>query len=300
MANDDAVHIPVLAAEVLALLRPRPGGRYLDATVGLGGHAEAILDAAGDAVLIGLDRDAEALARAGERLARFGERVRLLQARYEALAEALGPEGGFDGILFDLGVSSLQFDAAERGFSFAREGALDMRMDRSGGQTAADLLCRTSERELADLIYRWGEERFARRIARAIHEVGRREPIRTTTVLAETVAKAVPRSQWPRHIHPATRTFQALRIAVNEELTGLAAALGAAAERLAPGGRAAVISFHSLEDRIVKQTWRHLQQAQGYRILTKRPLVAGEAEVAANPRARSAKLRALERPEEGH
>lgn len=299
MAND-ALHIPVLAAEVLALLQPRRGGRYLDATVGLGGHAEAILAAAEEAVLIGIDRDTEALARARERLARFGERVTLIQARHEALAEALGPERRFDGILFDLGVSSLQFDAAERGFSFAREGALDMRMDRSEGETAAELLRRSSERELADLIYRWGEERFARRIARAIHEVGRRDPIRTTTVLADTVARAVPRSQWPRHIHPATRTFQALRIAVNEELTGLAATLEGAAGRLAPGGRAAAISFHSLEDRIVKHTWRRLQQEQGFRILTKRPIVPGEAEVAANPRSRSAKLRGLERPEEGH
>ncbi|MFB3818275.1 MAG: 16S rRNA (cytosine(1402)-N(4))-methyltransferase RsmH [Candidatus Methylomirabilales bacterium] len=299
MANGE-VHIPVLASEVLAVLQPRPGGRYLDATVGLGGHAEAILSAAGGAVLIGMDRDAEALAHARERLARFGDRVTLLHARHEALAETLSPERRFDGVLFDLGVSSLQLDAAERGFSFTREGALDMRMDRSGGETAAELLRRTSERELADLIYRWGEERFARRIARAIHEVGRREPIRTTTVLADTVAKAVPRSRWPRHIHPATRTFQALRIAVNEELTGLAAALEAAADRLAPGGRAAAISFHSLEDRIVKQTWRRLQQERGFRILTKRPIVPGEAEVAANPRARSAKLRALERPEEGH
>jgi len=299
MANH-AAHIPVLAAEVLAVLRPRPGGRYLDATVGLGGHAEALLAAAGgEASLVGIDRDAEALPLARARLARFGERVALHHARYEALDDLLPAEPGFDGILFDLGVSSLQLDAPERGFSFGREGALDMRMDRSGGRTAAELLRRLPERELADLIFRWGEERFARRIARAIHETRRREPIRTTTALAEVVAKAVPRSQWPRHIHPATRTFQALRIAVNEELSGLAQALEAGARRLAPGGRMAAVSFHSLEDRIVKQTWRGLQQGRGMRVLTKRPILPGDAEIAANPRSRSAKLRGLERPEEG-
>lgn len=289
-------HAPVLSAEVLALLQPGPGGRYLDATVGLGGHAEAILRASEPTgSLLGIDRDGEALALAAERLAPFGGRVRLLQGRYEALAELAGTEGGFDGILFDLGASSLQLDSAARGFSFGREGPLDMRMDRRGGDTAADLVNRLTERELADLIFRWGEERWSRRIARAIVEARRREAVRTTTALADIVARAIPRAAWPRHIHPATRTFQALRVAVNEELTGLASALEGAVDLLRAGGRIAAISFHSLEDRIVKQTWRRLEASGRGRILTKRPLTPGEAEIAANPRARSAKLRAMER-----
>ncbi len=293
------VHIPVLASEVVTFLRPRPGGGYLDATVGLGGHAEAILAAAGEAAeLVGLDRDAEALEQARTRLAVFGARVTLHHARYEVLDQVVAPDARFDGILFDLGVSSFQFDEPERGFSFTREGPLDMRMDRSTGATAAELLRRLPERDLADLIYRFGEERFARRIARAIHARRHTDPIRTTTALADLVAAAVPRSQWPRHIHPATRTFQALRIAVNDELRGLSGALDAAAGRLAPGGRLAAISFHSLEDRIVKQTWRRLQAERGMRVVTRKPVGPAEAEVTANPRARSAKLRALERPEE--
>lgn len=292
-------HAPVLRAEVLALLQPRPGGRYLDATVGLGGHAEAILQATEPTgTLLGIDRDGEALALAAERLAPFGPRVTLRQGRHEAVAELVGAEEGFDGILFDLGASSLQLDSAARGFSFSREGPLDMRMDQSGGDTAADLVNRLSERELADLIFRWGEERWSRRIARAIEEARRQAPIRTTTALADIVARAIPRGAWPRHIHPATRTFQALRIAVNDELTGLGPALEEAVTLLRPGGRVAVISFHSLEDRIVKQTWRQLAASGQGRILTKRPVTPGDAEIAVNPRARSAKLRALERAPE--
>lgn len=264
--------------------------------MGSGGHAEAILIASDPSgSLLGIDRDAEALVLAGQRLARFGARVSLLQGRYEALADLVGVGRQFDGILFDLGVSSLQLDAAPRGFSFGREGPLDMRMDRSTGETAADLVARLSERELADLIFRWGEDRWSRRIAWAIAEGRRRSPIRTTTELAETVARAIPRGAWPRHLHPATRTFQALRIAVNDELTGLDHALEEAAGLLRSGGRVAAISFHSLEDRIVKQTWRRLEATGQMRILTKRPTIPGEAETAANPRARSAKLRALER-----
>jgi 16S rRNA (cytosine1402-N4)-methyltransferase len=242
---------------------------------------------------VGIDRDAEALALARERLSPFGPRATLIQARYEELTGLAGAEGPFDGILFDLGASSLQLDTAARGFSFGREGPLDMRMDQSGGESAADLVGRLPERELADLIFRWGEERWSRRIARAIVEARRRAPIRTTTALAEVVSRAIPRRAWPRHIHPATRTFQALRIAVNDELTGLPRALEAAAGRLRPGGRVAAVSFHSLEDRIVKQTWRALEAGGGTQILTKRPIVPGEAEAAKNPRARSAKLRAL-------
>ncbi len=289
-------HIPVLRAEVLALLQPRPGGRYLDATVGLAGHAEAILQASDPSgTLLGIDRDAEALTLAHQRLAPFGPRVRLLQGRFEDLRELLGGEEGFDGVVFDLGASSLQLDAAERGFSFGREGPLDMRMDRDTGVTAADLVERLSEAELADVIFRWGEERWSRRIARAIVEARRQAPIRTTTALADVVARAIPRRAWPRRIHPATRTFQAVRIAVNDELSGLAPALDSAVGLLRPGGRLVAISFHSLEDRIVKQSWRRLEAAGRARILTKRPITPADAEVGSNPRARSAKLRAVER-----
>jgi 16S rRNA (cytosine1402-N4)-methyltransferase len=291
-----AGHIPVLCSEVLALLRPGPGGRYLDATVGLGGHAEAVLQASHpDGTLLGIDCDAEALDRARERLAPFGPRVDLRPGRFEGLDVLAGADGPFDAILFDLGASSLQLDTPERGFAFTREGPLDMRMDRQQGGTAADLVMALTEQELADLIYRWGEERWSRRIARAIVGARQRDAIRTTVDLAEIVARAIPRRRWPRHIHPATRTFQALRIAVNQELTGLGTALERAVALLAPAGRAAVISFQSLEDRIVKQTWRGLEAAGRVRVVTRRPLTAGEDEVSRNPRARSAKLRAAER-----
>ncbi|MBI4536346.1 MAG: 16S rRNA (cytosine(1402)-N(4))-methyltransferase RsmH [candidate division NC10 bacterium] len=289
------VHLPVLAAEVLACLLPRSGGRYLDATVGAGGHAVALLEASAPAgVLVGIDCDPEALRVAGERLAGFGPRVRLLHGRHEALTQLLDPAERFDGILFDLGASALQLDTAERGFSFAREGPLDMRMDPTRGPTAAELLERLPEQALADLIYRWGEERFSRRLARAVVEARREAPVLSTTALAALVARAIPRGKWPRKIHPATRTFQALRIAVNEELTGLAAALTAAAGFLGLGGRLVAISFHSLEDRIVKHTWRTLEAAGRVRVLTRRPIIPGDAEMDCNPRARSAKLRALE------
>ena len=289
------VHVPVLAAEVLAHLRPRSGGRYLDATVGLGGHAAALLaasDPAGE--LLGIDRDPEALRVSREQLSGFGQRATLLHGRHEDLADLLDPAERFDGILFDLGTSALHLDTPERGFSFTKEGPLDMRMDPTGGPTAAELLRRLPERELADLIYRWGEERWSRRIARVIVEARRAAPIASTTALAALVARAVPRGKWPRQIHPATRTFQALRIAVNGELTGLASALTTAAERLEAGGRMVAISFHSLEDRIVKHTWRDLEATGQVRILTRRPVSPGEAEMDLNPRARSAKLRALE------
>ncbi len=289
-------HVPVLLAEVVAILRPRPGGSYLDATVGLGGHAEAILRASEPTgTLLGIDRDGEALALAALRLAAFGSRVTLRQGRYEDLPDLVGAGRTFDGILFDLGASSLQLDSAARGFSFGREGPLDMRMDQRAGETAADLVNRLPERELADLIFRWGEDRHARRIARAIVEARRRSPLLTTTALAEVVARAIPRPAWPRRIHPATRTFQALRIAVNDELAGLDRALEEAVGLLNPAGRLAVLSFHSLEDRIVKRTWRRLEAAGLVRILTRRPIRPTEAEAASNPRARSAKLRALER-----
>jgi len=289
------VHVPVLAAEVLAHLRPLSGGRYLDATVGLGGHAAALLAASDPAgKLLGIDRDPEALRVSREQLSGFGQRATLLHGRHEDLADLLDPAERFDGILFDLGTSALHLDTPERGFSFTKEGPLDMRMDPTGGPTAAELLRRLPERELADLIYRWGEERWSRRIARVIVEARRAAPIASTTALAALVARAVPRGKWPRQIHPATRTFQALRIAVNGELTGLASALTTAAERLEAGGRMVAISFHSLEDRIVKHTWRDLEATGQVRILTRRPVSPGEAEMDLNPRARSAKLRALE------
>jgi 16S rRNA (cytosine1402-N4)-methyltransferase len=292
-----SVHVPVLQDEVMALLRPRPAGRYLDATIGLGGHAEAILRASEPTgTLLGIDRDAEALALARQRLASFGGRVTTRQGRYEALGQLVGPASRFDGILFDLGASSLQMDAAERGFSFSRQGPLDMRMDRGMGRTAADLLGELSEEELADLIFQWGEERWSRRIARAIVTARQEGPIATTTDLATVVGRSIPRRLWPRHIHPATRTFQALRIAVNEEVTGLGPTLEDATRLLAPGGRVAVISFHSLEDRTVKQTWRRLEAEAGLRIVTKRPVTPGTAEQDSNPRSRSAKLRAIEQP----
>ncbi len=248
-------------------------------------------------MLLGVDRDAEALAVAGERLRPFSGRARLVHGDYRelpALARAAGL-GPFDGILLDLGVSSLQLDDPARGFGFGREGPVDMRMDRAGGgPTAGELLGRLPQRELEAILREYGEERWARRIARALVAARARGPIATTTALADLVGRAIPRGAWPPRLHPATRTFQALRIAVNRELEGLAEGVGAAASLLAPGGRLAVISFHSLEDRAVKTTFRRLAAEQGLAILTRKPVTPGPAEVAANPRARSAKLRVIE------
>ncbi len=289
-------HVPVMTAEVLQFLRPDQGGLFVDCTVGLGGHSRALLEA-GATRIIGLDRDRAALARARGTLAPWGDRVELVHADYRALDDVLDHRRieRIDGALADLGVSSMQFDAPGRGFSFQRDEPLDMRMDQSAGETAADLVARSTERDLADVIFQLGEERFSRRIARAIVEARHEAPIDTTGRLAAIVRRAVPRRGYMR-IDPATRTFQALRIWVNTELDGLDRFVEAAARRLRAAARLVVITFHSLEDRIVKHTLRALQQRDGLvQVLTKKPIVAGDQEVERNPRARSAKLRAAER-----
>jgi 16S rRNA (cytosine1402-N4)-methyltransferase len=290
-------HVPVMTAEVLQHLRPERGGLFVDCTVGLGGHARALLEA-GAARVIGLDRDLDALSRARDTLAPWSERTELVHADYRAIDEVLDSRriAGIDGALADLGVSSLQFDAPGRGFSFQRDEPLDMRMDRASGETAADLVARSTERELADAIFQYGEERFSRRIARALVTARRDAPVDTTGRLAAIVRRSIPR-RGPMRIDPATRTFQALRIWVNRELEGLDRFLEAAVRRLRAGARLVVITFHSLEDRIVKHTLRALEHGDEalVKVLTRKPLVAGDDEVQRNPRARSAKLRAAER-----
>ncbi len=309
------MHVPVLKEEVVAHLAPRPGGRYIDATVGAGGHAEAILErSAPDGRLLGIDRDPSALEVAGERLSRFGRRVTLVHGSFRELGRLARAHTftGVDGILFDLGYSSLQLEDPRRGFSFHAEGPLDMRFDPEAPVTAADLVNKLPEEELARLIARYGEERFARRIARAIV---RHRPIHTARELGELIARVVGRRRGVR-LHPATRTFQALRIAVNDELNALEAALPQAIALLRPGGRLAVISFHSLEDRLVKHVFRreatdclcppHVLVCQcghraSLRVITRKPITPSNEEVRRNPRARSAKLRVAERlttPEE--
>jgi 16S rRNA (cytosine1402-N4)-methyltransferase len=291
------MHQPVMVAEVLEHLAPSRGGVFVDCTVGLGGHAKALLDA-GASRVVGFDRDPAALERARDALQDFGDRVELVHSDYRRVSEVLDAKGlkEIDGLLADLGVSSMQLDAPGRGFSFRRDEPLDMRMDTTTGPTAAEAIRDADERTLADVIYEFGEERHARRIARALVEQRQRAAIDTTGRLAEIVRRAIPRKGYMR-IDPATRTFQAIRIWVNRELEALDTFLGDAARRLAPGGRMAVITFHSLEDRIVKHTLRSLQAAGeiGLTIRTKRPVVPSEVEIEGNPRARSAKLRAAER-----
>ena len=289
-------HIPVMTAEVLQFLRPEQGGLFVDCTVGLGGHSRALLEA-GATRIIGFDRDPAALARARDTLAPWGDRVELVHADYRAIDEVLDQRNidRVDGTLADLGVSSMQFDAPGRGFSFQRDEPLDMRMDQTSGDTAADLVARSTERDLADAIFQFGEERFSRRIARLIVETRHQSPIDTTGRLATLVRRAVPHRGHQR-IDPATRTFQALRIWVNGELDGLDRFVETASRRLRAAARLVVITFHSLEDRVVKHTLRALQQQQGLvQVLTKKPLIAGDEELQRNPRARSAKLRAAER-----
>jgi 16S rRNA (cytosine1402-N4)-methyltransferase len=286
-----------MVAEVLEHLAPARGGIFVDCTIGYGGHARAMLDA-GATRVIGFDRDPAALAEAGSALAAYGARVTLLHSDYRQLDQALDAQriGSVDGLLADLGVSSMQLDSPGRGFSFRRDEPLDMRMDTTTGPTAAEAIRDADERTLADVIYEFGEDRHARRIARAITAARDRSPIATTGQLADIVRRAIPRKGYSR-IDPATRTFQAIRIWLNRELEGLDRFLMRAANRLEPAGRMAVISFHSLEDRIVKHTLRALQASGDAAILvrTKRPVVPSEAEVERNPRARSAKLRAAEK-----
>ncbi len=306
----EATHQPVMVREVVQWLGCGPGRRIADVTVGLGGHAAAIIAAcAPDGMLVGLDRDADALALAREGLP--ADRVRLHQADARTLPEVLRAEGwpAVDGVLFDLGVSSLQLDTPERGFSFQREGPLDMRMDRRHPLTAAEIVNEWPELTLADLIRRYGEERWAGRIAASIARARNLRPIGHTRELADLIVNAIPARYRESHPHPATRTFQALRIAVNRELEDLEPALEGARRCLSAGGRLVVIAFHSLEDRIVKQTFRRWEGAcvcppdlpvcacgrrRLARVLTRRPITPGPEEARANPRARSAKLRAVE------
>lgn len=306
-------HTTVLYNEVLQLLSPRPGGVYVDGTIGGGGHALGILQASSpDGILLGFDRDAEALAAASRRLSPFEGRVRLFHANFTHLSEILAEESieAVDGMVLDLGVSSHQLDTPERGFSFQQDAPLDMRMDTASGMTAADLVNTLAEQELERIIRDFGEERWARRIAAAIVTKRREAPVLTTLQLAGIVSRAIPRAKWEARLHPATRTFQAIRIAVNGELESLAKVLGDAVEALAPGGRLAVISFHSLEDRIVKTAFNELAQGcvclKGVprcvcgrvpvvKKLTGKPVTAGPGEIANNLRSRSAKLRAVEK-----
>jgi len=304
-------HATVLATEVLDLLHPAPGETFLDGTLGGGGHAEALLEKG--ARVIGVDRDPRAIAAARARLARFGEAFRAVRADFrdaEGVLRSLGIPA-VDGALVDLGVSSPQLDEGERGFSFSRRGPLDMRMSGEG-ETLAELLDRVDERELARILREYGEEPFARPVARAVKRAVTRDGAAAldTAALAEVVAQAIPRRAWPRNIHPATRTFQALRIAVNDELGALAAWLDSLPRLLAPGGRAAAVSFHSLEDRMVKRAFQALTRActcppglpvcrcgakAEFTALTRRSVQPSDAEVKANPRARSARLRAVAR-----
>jgi 16S rRNA (cytosine1402-N4)-methyltransferase len=293
--NAETIHVPVMQDEVIRWLTPVPPGTWIvDGTVGLGGHAAALLSRAVESRLLGLDRDGETLARAARRLAPFEGRCVLRQADFrhlDAEARACGAAPAH-AVLLDLGLSSFQLERSGRGFSFQGDEPLDMRFDTRQPLTAAELIGRTSEPELAHLIHEYGEEPAARRIARRLVQARARAPIRTTQELAELVASAIPPHRRPHH--PATRTFQALRIAVNDELGSLEAALPQGAELLAPGGRLGVIAFHSLEDRLVKHTFRRLSSS-GWTALTRKPLRPADDEVHMNPRARSARFRVLER-----
>jgi 16S rRNA (cytosine1402-N4)-methyltransferase len=312
-------HASVLAAEVIEHLDVRNNCVYVDGTLGGGGHAAAILEASSGARLIGIDRDPDALAAARDRLAPFGDRVQLIHGRYGDLPEIVRSLGISEvhGIVLDLGVSSPQLDRAERGFSFTKQGPLDMRMDPTTGQTALELIRSSSAEELGELIGELGEERYAKKIARLIKEAVRADQLHTTTELASLIARAIPAAEQRKSkIHPATRTFQALRIAVNAELDQLERVLDVFPDLLAPGGRCVIISFHSLEDRLVKHRFRDLAWTSslprrlaaeaGERsdpvcdLITRKAVVASDAEIARNPRARSARLRACKRTAAAH
>ncbi len=300
---ETGAHIPVLLDEVLEQLAIRPGGSYLDCTFGRGGHSREILRRLGPTGrLLACDRDATAVAAGADLQA--DPRVTLVQARFSTITSALGAErlqAGLDGVLLDLGVSSPQFDEAQRGFSFQHDGPLDMRMDPDSGESVADWLAHAEQHEIERCLRDYGEERHARRIARRLCDTRMREPLRTTAQLAAVIAGAVPRSG--ERIHPATRSFQALRIQINDELGELERALPVLRDALAPAGRLCAIAFHSLEDRIVKRYFRdsarapEFGQAPGpqFALVTRKPIYPAEAECAANPRARSARLRVLER-----
>jgi 16S rRNA (cytosine1402-N4)-methyltransferase len=306
-------HIPIMISEVIASLRCRAGTVYVDCTVGGGGHAEAILrSTAPDGLLIGIDTDQEAIEEAAKRLAPYKNRTILVKGNFADMDTILtGMDiGKVDGILLDLGVSSHQLDTVNRGFSFTLDAPLDMRMDRSRGSSAYDLIHTLSEDGLERIIRKYGEERMARRIARSIVENRNFTPISTTADLAAVVVRVVPHEAGRQRIHPATRTFQAVRIAVNDELTGLNRAIACGIERLRPGGRFSVISFHSLEDRIVKSAFRVGEKGcicppdlpicacgrkPTLKVMTRKPIIPGEAEISDNPRSRSAKLRTAER-----
>jgi 16S rRNA (cytosine1402-N4)-methyltransferase len=288
------VHVPVLADEVIEFLKLRSGGTYVDATLGLGGHTARILgEILPDGRVIGFEWDDQAAIMAARRLEKFGDRIKIIHRSYAELIEGLRQEEveKIEGLVLDLGVSSLQLDRGERGFSFQVDAPLDMRMDTRLTVTAADILQKLSESELADIIYNYGEERQARRIAEYIVQAREKKPVETTGQLAGIIAHAIPRKYHPKKKHVATRTFQALRIAVNREFDNLVKILAAAPTVLTSGGRMCVITFHSLEDRIVKQAFAGNPALSA---VTKRPVLPGEQEIAGNPRARSAKLRVAE------
>ena len=279
-------HIPVLGREVIEGLAVRPGGHYLDVTVGGGGHSRLILEAAADVRVTAVDQDEDALAAAQKNLAEYSDRIQFIHSNFADYEFTLNT---FDGILADLGVSSYHLDQPERGFSFRQAANLDMRMDRGRSLTAADVINNWNEADLADIFFKYGEERLSRRIARRIIE---RRPLQTTVELAEAIASSVPPKYRYGRIHPATRVFQALRIVVNDELKSLETFLDKAPNALVPGGRIAIISFHSLEDRPVKHGLRNLPLLK---VLTKKPIMAQEEEISNNPRSRSAKLRIAQR-----
>jgi 16S rRNA (cytosine1402-N4)-methyltransferase len=284
-----------MVEEVMAFLRCEPGHTYVDATLGGGGHAFEILKrSAPDGMLIGMEWDEEALSEAKKTLLSFGDRVKLIRENFVHLPDLMKAESA-DGILLDLGLSSIQLEREERGFSFKGEGPLDMRMDQRIDETAADLVNNLSSEELESILFQYGEERWAKRIVRALVEEREREPIRTTQALRKIVHHAIPRRFHSRRIDPATRTFQALRIRVNEELENLQKILETGWKILKKGGRMCVISFHSLEDRMVKETFRALEKQEKMVILTKKPVTPSEEEQKRNPRSRSAKLRCAER-----